>query len=261
VSLSLIQMAGTLRRQGFVHLTGFFGHAALERLCVVVQKFHAAWLEQNAAAFRAGAVNSAYLTARDSLDRASRLTLLRFVAQQRVHDILAQVLASPAFMNTQLFFNPLDAEQANYWHRDMQYTGMSLAQQQAALARLDVLHMRVALSPEPGLELVPGSHRCWDTPLQLAVRLQQDGHSNSEPMAEAVVVPLLPGDLLIFSANMLHRGLYGLDRLAFDMLYCEREPGLLAHVREDCLPDADMLGEIDCPQLFVPPPTLEKPLS
>ena len=260
MSHSLILIGSALREQGFVHLPGFFSDAELAPVRAVVQRFHAAWRLEHEALFRAGAINSAYLTARDVLDRADRLCLFRFVAQQRVHALVAQGLTEPAFMNTQLFFNPLNAAQANYWHRDMQYTGMSLAQQQAALARLEVLHLRVALNPEPGLELVPGSHRRWDTAQQLAIRLQQEGHRHNESMAEAVAVPLQPGDLLIFSANMLHRGLYGLDRLAFDMLYCEREPALLAFVREDCLPEPDMLCEIDCPQLFAPPPTLEKPL-
>lgn len=258
-SLSLI--GSTLHEQGFVHLPGFFSDAALAPLRAVVQRFHTAWLMEHAAQFRAGAINSAYLTARNVLDRADRLCLFRFVAQPRVHALVAQGLTEPAFMNTQLFFNPLNAAQANYWHRDMQYTGMSVAQQQEALTRLEVLHLRVALHAEPGLELVPGSHRRWDTAQQLAIRLQQEGHRHNEPMAEAVAVPLQPGDLLIFSANMLHRGLYGLDRLAFDILYCEREPALLAYVREDCLPAPDMLCEIGYPQLFAPPPTLEKPLS
>ncbi len=260
MSHSITQVGSRLREQGFAHLPGFFSEAALAPVRTVVQRFHAAWLTQNAALFHAGAVNSAYLTARDALEREERLCLLRFVAQRRLHAILAQVLRVPTFMNTQLFFNPHNPVQRNYWHRDMQYTGMTVAQQKAALARLDVLHLRVALNPEPGLELVPGSHRHWDTAQQAAIRLQQDGHRHNEPMAEAVAVALQPGDLLLFSANMLHRGLYGLDRLAFDMLYCEREPGLLAYVREDCLPESDMLAELDCPQLFVPPPVQEKPL-
>ncbi len=260
MSHSITHLVSLLRQQGFVHLPGFLDAAALTDLRVVVQRFHQTWLAHNAELFRAGAVNSAYLTALGSLDPADRLTLLRFVALRRVHAILTQVLAVPAFMNTQLFFNPANAAQPNYWHRDMQYTGMSLEQQQAALGRLDVLHLRVALKPEPGLELVPGSHRSWDSPQQLAIRLQQGGHRNNEPMADAVAVALQPGDLLIFSANMLHRGLYGLDRLAFDMLYCESEPQLLAYVRPDCLPEPDLLGEIECPQLFVSPPALEEPL-
>lgn len=261
MSLSLARIVSTLHEQGHVHLPAFFPAAALEDLHAVVQRFHTAWLVEHAELFRAGAINSAYLTAGASLARADRLCLFRFVAQARVHAILAQVLSAPTFMNTQLFFNPHNPAQANYWHRDMQYTGMSIAAQQAALARLEVLHLRVALHAEPGLELVPGTHRRWDTAQQLAIRLQHEGHRNNEPMADAVTVPLQPGDLLIFNANMLHRGLYGLDRLAFDMLYCEREPELLRHVRADCLPEPDMLGEIDCPQLFAPPPILEKSLQ
>lgn len=237
--------------EGFVHFPAFFAPAQLQSLQEVVQRFHAAWLADNAAQYNTRAINSAYLTAGQYLERSDRLVLFQFLAQPCVAEVLAQVFSGPAaFMNTQLFFNPHNPLQPNYWHRDIQYTGLSVEDQQRALGSLQVVHLRVALRPEPGLELVPGSHQRWDTEEEFAVRMEQGGNRSSDALAGARQVALQTGDLLVFSANMLHRGLYGMDRLAFDMLFCAPESSLLAHVREDCLPDADMLAMLPCPQVF-----------
>lgn len=37
-------------------------------------------------------------------------------------------------------------------------------------------------------------------------------------------IALEVGDVLLFSANMIHRGLYAKNRLTLDLLYCERSP-------------------------------------
>jgi len=54
-------------------------------------------------------------------------------------------------MNTQLFFNPANAAQR----------------------------------PEPGLELVPGTHLRWDTPEEFAVRLALAGRKHCDALADA----------------------------------------------------------------------------
>lgn len=58
------------------------------------------------------------------------------------------------------------------------------------------------------------------------------------------------GDLLVFSADMIHRGLYGLDRLALDILVFDSAGDFVDYVDDDCLPDASMLKKIDDPRLF-----------
>ena len=59
------------------------------------------------------------------------------------------------------------------------------------------------------------------------------------------------GDLLVFSANMIHRGLYGLDRLSFDIIFCDSDPDLVKYVGHDCLPNDDELKKIECPNAFI----------
>jgi hypothetical protein len=249
--LSSASIADTFNAQGFVHLPGCFVGPRLLELQRVVARFHAAWCLAHADLLLAGAVNSAGLTGSRFLCEDDRRVLFEFLAQDTVRAVLGQVFANPpAFMNTQLFFNPCNPGQHNYWHRDVQYTGMSLDEQQQALTRLQVVHLRVALRPEPGLEFVPGTHRRWDTPDEFAVRMEQQGRQRWEALPEGVRVPLQEGDMLLFSANMLHRGLYGLDRQAFDMLFCDPLPELLAYVSQDCLPPAPMLASLPGAQMF-----------
>ncbi len=42
-------------------------------------------------------------------------------------------------------------------------------------------------------------------------------------------------DLLVFSADMIHRGLYGLDRLALDILIFDSAADYVDYVDDDCL--------------------------
>ena len=141
----------------------------------------------------------------------------------------------PCFLNTQLFFDPVNKQQSNYWHRDPQYH-LSVEQQKAALTAGDVIHFRLPLVDEPGLELIPGTHKRWDSAEELKVRLELDGHKNNQPLSQGKAIILFAGDLLVFSANMIHRGLYGMNRLAFDLLFCSPEPSIIEFVNDNCLP-------------------------
>jgi len=257
-----LTIATRYRAQGFVHLPGFFDQQALACLHDAVQRFHEAWVLENVDLYRTRAVNSAFLTSPRHLSPADRTVLFQFAAQARVGAVLREVFEGPvAFMNTQLFFNPVNIAQRNYWHRDIQYTGMTVEEQQRALATSNVVHLRVALHSEPGLELIPGTHVRWDTPEEFAVRMEQGSRRHSDEIAGAQQVALQRGDLLVFSANMLHRGLYGMDRLAFDMLFCDPEPALLAHVQQDCLPDAATLAMVECPELFLRAQAVKEPAT
>nr|MBL0709556.1 hypothetical protein [Colwellia sp.] len=62
---------------------------------------------------------------------------------------------------------------------------------------------------------------------------------------------LAEGDLLVFSADMIHRGLYGLDRLAFDILVFDSVADYIDYVDDDCLPEISMLNKISNPKLFI----------
>src|SRR6185436_19565396 len=149
-----------------------------------------------------------------------------------------------AFLNTQLFFDPRDPARANYWHRDPQFH-LSLDEQKAALHDTAVVHFRLPLKPERGLQIVPGTHRRWDTDEEFDVRMERNGRKNSDALSTGQTVELAPGDLLVFSANLIHRGLYGRDRLAFDMIFFEANAEPARFAERAALPNADVLAAVD----------------
>jgi hypothetical protein len=108
-----------------------------------------------------------------------------------------------------------------------------------------VIHFRLPLHDELGIELIPGTHKNWDSAEELDVRLEQNGHKNNEALSQGKVIKLAAGDLLIFSANMIHRGLYGLERFAFDILFCQPDPSIIKFVSDDCLPTINELSNIE----------------
>jgi ectoine hydroxylase-related dioxygenase (phytanoyl-CoA dioxygenase family) len=231
--------------QGYLLCENFFPQPEIKALEEVLLKFHEAWKLENNACYEAKAVNSAYLTGTKILPEEDRIKLFRFICQDEMYQLALKLIpAGPAFMNTQLFFNPTKIDQKNYWHRDIQYSGMSIEQQQESFRRVNVIHFRVPVRDEPGMELVPGSHAAWDTDEESEVRLERSGHLCSQALSTGVTVPLKAGDLLVFSANMIHRGLYGGDRLSFDILFCDQDPELLAFADADCLPDDNQLHDI-----------------
>jgi hypothetical protein len=56
---------------------------------------------------------------------------------------------------------------------------------------------------------------------------------------------MLVVNVLLFSANMIHRGLYGKNRLALDILYCGRHSTLSEFIQLKHQPSAEMLSDLD----------------
>ncbi|MEM5549488.1 phytanoyl-CoA dioxygenase [Pseudoalteromonas sp. NEC-BIFX-2020_002] len=237
-------------QHGFFHVKKFYTEGELAQVREVIHCFHEQWIKDNHNFYHTKAVNSAYLTANTYLNDAQRLVLFKFIARHKLMAQVDSVLNTSAFMNTQLFFNPVNPEQENYWHRDMQYH-LDLEEQQAALGGPEVIHCRVALEDEPGIELVPGTHRRWDTPTELAKRLATEHNNPSDDLDSGHVIEMRAGDLLIFSANMIHRGLYGKDRLALDILFGEPQPDVLHFVQDICLPTPPMLEALEDGSAFL----------
>lgn len=209
----------------------------LESLRVVIERFHQAWVVANGQFYREKAVNSAYLTGKKYLREGERQVLFEFIGSHHLMEIVNSIMGdSVAFMNTQLFFDPVNSTQKNYWHRDPQYH-LSLEEQKKSLSGPSVVHFRIPLVDEPGVELIPGTHKRWDSESELNVRLEREGHQNHEALSSGVRVRLNAGDLLAFSANMIHRGLYGMGRMSLDILFCEPDPQLMQWVDDDTLPD------------------------
>ena len=166
-------------------------------------------------------------------------------------NIVEAVIASkPAFMNTQLFFNPVNRQQKDFWHRDCQYD-YDVEGQKKVIHETQVLHLRVPLFDELGMELVPGTHKRWDNEEEFNVRQEERGRESSENLSTGKKITLAAGDLLVFSADMIHRGLYGLDRLALDILVFDSSADYVDYVDDDCLPDRSMLEKITDPRLFL----------
>jgi len=230
-------------QNGYFHEKGCFAVAELAPVYGALQRFHAGWMSRNKDHYEQGVINSAYLTDSNYMSADDRKVLYDLINSTKILDCLRPIMPNGlAFMNTQLFFGPADTEQKNYWHRDIQYTGMSVAEQQAEMAAVNVIHCRIPLEDEPGIELVPGTHKRWDNAREYETRMTEDGRNVYDPLPNANEIPLAAGDMLVFSANMIHRGLYAPDRFALDIIYCDPLPRLLQYAKEDCLPNGAELA-------------------
>ncbi|EOQ96247.1 phytanoyl-CoA dioxygenase PhyH [Leptospira wolbachii serovar Codice str. CDC] len=166
-------------------------------------------------------INSAYLTsAKYMKDKNDRKTLFEFIESDLLLDVCDLIFNDPIyFLNTQIFFNPLDPNKLPYWHRDIQYLGISEEEQKNRIEKDHVWHFRIPLEEDPGIWLIPGSHTRWDTEKERQVRLELEGKKNNADMEGQILIPHNPGDLLVFSAHLIHKGNYGSNRFSFDILY------------------------------------------
>lgn len=231
--------------KGYLVLKGIFKESELHQIREVVTRFHDSWKLEYAQFYAEKAINSAYLTAKEHLNNSERESLFKFIGSAKLMDVVTSIFGNrPAFMNTQLFFDPVNEGQRNYWHRDTQYH-MTIDEQKQALLGPKVVHFRVPLVDEPVLELIPETHRRWDSSDEFDVRLEKNGRKNHEDLTAGIKVKLNAGDLMIFSASMIHRGVYGMNRLSLDILFCDPVPELMKFVDDSCLPDSDMLERIE----------------
>lgn len=238
---------------GYSKIEGFLKKPLIDEIETILRSFHQQWLNQNEIAYNKGAINSAYITKHHDLTDNQRQMLLKFVGSHSLVALARQILGEDArFLNTQLFFNPLNHLQKNYWHRDIQYTDLGQSEQQDILnsGETQVIHMRIAMADEPGLEIIPESHNRWDTEEEWQVRMQLNGRTHSDSISHSEKISLRRGDLLIFDANMIHRGLYGQDRFAFDILFCKPLPHIMKYRTQETLPKIEEFTMMECPEVF-----------
>ncbi len=239
------------QQHGYVLRRDFFTRQELDGIEPAIRRFHDRWLGENQRAYEAGSINSAYLTHSAMMDGPDRAALFAFMASDKLTAAArALITKGPAFLNTQLFFNPCNEAQKNYWHRDIQYTPLSEAEQRAKLASPVALHFRVPLADEPGIELVPGTHERWDSEEEFNTRMGAEGHTPSDDLDSGRTIALRRGDLLVFSANIIHRGLYGGDRFALDIMITEPAPDVLQYADPACLPTAAELASLPNRDVF-----------
>jgi ectoine hydroxylase-related dioxygenase (phytanoyl-CoA dioxygenase family) len=241
----------TFQTKGYFVLKQYFTEQELVALRTVILKFHDAWQQDNREFYEQVAFNSSLITGSRYLDENDRLALFNFISSPKLMSLVNAVIETrPAFMNTQLFFNPINPNLTDFWHRDCQYDH-DVEVQKRVIHETQVVHLRVPLFNELGIELVPGTHKRWDTEEEFNVRYEKNGRKSHEGLSQGKTIQLNTGDLLVFSADMLHRGLYGLDRLALDILVFDSRGDFVDYVDPDCLPTANMLKNITDPTLFL----------
>lgn len=216
---------GNYTKFGFSYHKHFFREEELSLIEPIIVKFHHSWLEENSESFLKGALNSHSLTASTKLTEHEKRTLFDFISSEKLTNLIE--FENPRFLNTQLFFDPNNLNQKNYWHRDIQYTGLSVAEQKEAIKTQNVVHFRIPLKKELGIELIPETHRVWDSDEEYNVRNSLNNRLPNDSLKNGKSIELRRTDLLIFSANMIHRGIYGNNRLSLDIIYCDNNPKIL----------------------------------
>lgn len=237
--------------EGYVVARSLLSPEEIEQLFTIVNRIYHQWLEENRSAFiEEHLVNMHSLTCPNYFQghEAERLLLFKLMASEQLVSLLGQMFGDGLyFHNTQLFFNPFENRRIPYWHRDLQYSAIDDAALAAEQPNLLALHVRIPLVPEHGLELIPGTHKRWDTDLERDVRLELNGHHNGEALPDAVLIGLERGDVLIFHAQMIHRGNYLLNdsRKALDLCVGKPHPFTLPFLDKNTLPTEAELNCID----------------
>jgi ectoine hydroxylase-related dioxygenase (phytanoyl-CoA dioxygenase family) len=239
---------------GYKLIKNFLNDDALIELISILTPIHEKWCEENKEFYNKKAINSAYLTSSQKTSSEDRMSLFKIVTMSEIIYEMENIFTNEKgrFLNTQLFFNPVNKKQKNYWHRDIQYTNDPIDLQRNEVTKKvnNVVHFRIALKDEPGVELIPGSHARWDTEEEFDVRTQQNNRDSFNDLPNSNLIELNKGDLLIFSANMIHRGIYGKDRLAFDILFCENDPNILKYSKRNCFPTSEEMIKLNHSYIF-----------
>jgi len=245
------QLVKQYNEQGYFVIRNYFSAEEISSLRAVILTFHQRWKNDNAQFYQQEAFNSSLITGSEYLERADRIKLFNFISSTKMMSVIEKVIVAdnPCFMNTQLFFNPVNSLQKDFWHRDCQYD-YDVEGQKRIIMETQVLHLRVPLFDELGMELIPGTHKRWDNEEEYNVRQEEQGRHSGEALPNGEKIPLAAGDLLVFSADMIHRGIYGLDRLALDVLVFDSAADYIDYVDDDCLPDSNMLEQIDDPRIY-----------
>lgn len=244
------QLKNQYNDKGYLVIRHYFSDIEISQLRKTILTFHAAWKKDNEKFYQEEAFNSSLITGSQYLAFEDRVKLFNFISSPKVMNIIESLIpVNPAFMNTQLFFNPVNSSQKDFWHRDCQYDH-DIEGQKKAISNTQVVHLRVPLFDELGMELVPGTHKRWDNNEEFNVRQEEKGKVSSDELSLGKKIELAAGDLLVFSADMIHRGLYGLDRLALDILVFDPESDFADYVDDDCLPDASMMKDINNSKIF-----------
>lgn len=212
------ELESEIKENGYFLLKDFFPKDTIEQIKGILDKANGEWRKHNS---NPNAINSAYLTSSKFLpNEKERNHLFQFITSKEILEICKILFPSDFyFLNTQIFFNPVNFDKRPYWHRDLQYLGIPEEEQKKRILKDSVWHFRIPLEEDPGIWIVPGSHNRWDTEEERNIRLELGNHQNDEQIQNAILIPHDPGDLFVFSAHLLHKGEYGKNRFSFDILF------------------------------------------
>ena len=129
------------------------------------------------------------------------------------------------FRCTTYWFNPRTKHEDGNWHRDTQFVTKSEADEKQMLEQhwsknASAIQLQVALAPSEDIQVVPRSHKRWDTPEEYSIRRADNmAHNRSNAMPGAWGVALQPGDAALFNPDCLHRGRYHTDKLRRTLMF------------------------------------------
>jgi len=235
---------------GFVVVRNLLSDTEIVAIAEQVNDIFDAWMSENKAdVVEHQLVNIHSLTSQQYFEKKTqdRVAFFNAISPLKLTNLLQSMFGSQLYLhNTQLFFNPLDNQRTPYWHRDMQYSSLTDDIQRAQQNKLLCLHIRIPLVQEQGVEVIPGTHKRWDTKRERDVRLSLNGHHNNESLENATLLALDVGDVLIFSAQMIHRGNYHLNesRKALDLCIGEYHPLTFEFFDHKMMPTATEIEKI-----------------
>ncbi len=210
---------------GYLIVRGVFDAPTVARLLPIAERVIDVWRERDALSGEPGGANGTTLfhghhPAYHVGHRHDQVELFAAGAHPRVLEIARLALGDEPLLRSQsLWFNPQGGSRAGGWHRDWQFihpdraVERSVSEPMIAAGTSGNTQFQIALVANDDLEVVPGSHRRWDTSEEYAIRRSDDPAQQSrDDMPGALRLALGTGDGVIFDPQMLHRGRYHADR-------------------------------------------------
>ncbi|MFN8672733.1 MAG: phytanoyl-CoA dioxygenase family protein [Candidatus Sericytochromatia bacterium] len=210
-------------KNGYLIIKNFFIDNELELLENFINKIYKIWLKENQKAYENNSlVNMSSLTDKKYFldNEFERVDFFNILTPKKLINLVNDIFNEKLyFHNTQLFFNPYNRNKKPYWHRDLQFSDIEDSLQEKEQLNMISLHIRIPFLNEIGIELISGSHKRWDTELEKKVRFDLDNNKNSDFLPNSTLINLTRNDVLIFEAQMIHRGNYELnnERKALDI--------------------------------------------
>ncbi|MCZ8488752.1 phytanoyl-CoA dioxygenase family protein [Vibrio lentus] len=199
------QLSDRYDEHGCIVIRNYFDEAQIARLEKSKLKFHESWKADNEEFYQEEVhLTPSLITGSEYLPADDRTVLFDFISSKVMEVVDAVIPNKPAFMNTQLFFNPVNPQQ-RFWHRDCQYDHEMMTRQ--SIRETQVLHLRVPIFDEPGMELYLPEHTNAGTMKKNTTFAKKNGKASSDDICGKQIL-LDAGDLLVFSADMIHRGRY-----------------------------------------------------